>query len=193
MKKISKKLTNFIIKFGSASEKASDIYEYGFQVGLETLSCFLFCFIIAAYMNFILEFIVFYTIFICLRSYAGGIHMNTFLRCFTFSVIVQTIVLLSNKFYCFPLNISWIIITVGSALIILIAPVGNINRELDAEEKSKFRKVTLKLVVIIIMITWICNVINLVQYVSLIAMTILTVLFSQYCGLIKYKIETLLV
>lgn len=51
MKYFSEKLTSYIVKSGAVPEESYEIYQYGFQIGLEMLSCLLACFGIG-YRNF---------------------------------------------------------------------------------------------------------------------------------------------
>ena len=81
MKCLSEKLTDYIIKTGVVSEESYAIYQYGFQIGIEMLSCFLVCFGIAIYLHMIPEFLVFTGSFMLLRTYTGGLHLNSFTRC----------------------------------------------------------------------------------------------------------------
>ena len=82
MKRLSEKLTAYVINAGVVSEELYAVYQYGFQIGLEMLCCFAFCLGIAIYLHMILQFIVFTGIFMLLRTYAGGIHLNSFGACF---------------------------------------------------------------------------------------------------------------
>lgn len=53
MKYFSEKLTGYIVKSGVVPEESYAIYQYGFQIGLEMLSCLLVCFGIAVYLHMI--------------------------------------------------------------------------------------------------------------------------------------------
>ncbi|MFQ8655471.1 MAG: accessory gene regulator ArgB-like protein [Mediterraneibacter gnavus] len=189
MKCLSERLTDYVIKTGVVSEESYAIYQYGFQIGIEMLSCFLVCFGIAIYLRMIPEFLVFTGSFMLLRTYAGGVHLNSFTRCFICSVFVQTLVLLISKQCTILLPIAWVIILCGSILVCGLAPVENINRELDKEEKAHCKKVTVKILSGIIAFTLICTLCGMDNMVSLISMIILVVLISQYIGIEKYKIE----
>lgn len=189
MKCLSEKLTDYVIKTGVISEESYVIYQYGFQIGIEMLSCFLVCLGIGIYLRMIPEFLVFTGSFILLRTYAGGLHLNSFTRCFICSVFVQTLVLLISKQYTILLPIAWVIILGGSILIWRIAPVENINRELDIDEKVHCKRVTVKVLSGIIAFVLVCTLLGMDNMVSLISVTILIVLISQYIGIEKYKIE----
>lgn len=189
MKYLSKKITDYIMKADVISKESYDIYQYGFQLGLEILSYFIVTFGIGLYLHMIPEFIVFMSIFMLLRTYIGGVHLDTFAGCFVCSVTVQTSVLLIEKHYTFILPIAWLIIVSGSILILIAAPVENINRELDMDEKRHCKKVSIKIVISIVLFAASCTLAGGNDMVSLTASTILVVLISQYLGIVKYKVE----
>ena len=189
MERLSEKLTDYIIKTGVVSDESYAIYQYGFQIGIEMLSCFLVCLGIAIYLRMIPEFLVFTGSFMLLRTYAGGLHLNSFTRCFICSVFVQTLVLLISKQCTILLPIAWVIIFCGSILIWENAPVETVNRELDTDEKAHCKKVTVKVLSGIMAFALACMLCGMDNMVSLIAVTILVVLISQYIGMEKYKIE----
>ena len=137
----------------------------------------------------ILEFVVFTIIFMLLRTYAGGIHLNSFVGCFICSVTVQTMILLINRQYTLICPVSCFIIFGGALLILKVAPVENINRELELDEKKHCKKVTMKVLICIIIFSAGCTFGRMSDMVSLIALTILQVLISQYMGIVKYKFE----
>lgn len=136
MKYLSEKLTDYIVKSGVISEELYAVYQYGFQIGLEILSCFLVCFGISLYLHMIPQFLVFTGAFMLLRTYAGGVHLNSYSGCFICSTVVHTTILLVNSHYMIALPIAWGSVLISGALILKNAPVENINRELDADEKN---------------------------------------------------------
>lgn len=56
------------------------------------------------------EFAIFTGIFMLLRTYAGGVHLNSFGSCFICSVTVQTMAMYFNSKYKFTVGIAWILI-----------------------------------------------------------------------------------
>lgn len=189
MKYISEKLTRYIIKTGVVSEESYAVYQYGFQIGFEMLCCFIVCLGIALYMHMIPDFVLFTVIFILLRTYAGGVHMNSFAACLACSALVQTFVLLVNAKYEVPIMYGWIVIILSSVLLIKLAPVENINRELDNDEKKHCKKITIKIIIGVIIFAGCCTLGDITKAVQLVALTILTVFISQCIGIIKYNIE----
>ena len=186
---ISKKITEYVIKSGVVSKELYAVYQYGFQIGLEMLVCFSVCLLIAIYLQIIPEFLLITGIFILLRTYAGGVHLDSFGACFICSVIVQTATLLIGIKYPMPIKCAWFIIALNSILIYKFSPVESISRELDKEEKKHCKKVTLKIIIGILIIAGCCTIISGYKIIFLIAITMSIVLFSQCLGIIKFKLS----
>lgn len=133
--------------------------------------------------------IVFTGIFMLLRTYAGGVHLNSFGTCYVCSVAVQTLVMYFNNKYKFTVSIAWILILMSAILILKAAPVESINRELDNTEKEHCQKVTMKILMGVIAFAICCTVGLIQDMLSLISLTTFIILISQYVGILKYKIE----
>ena len=189
MEWLSEKFTKYVIKAGAVPEELYAIYQYGFQIGLEMFCCFITCLIMAIYLHMILEFIVFTTVFMLLRTYAGGIHLNSFWSCYLCSVVIQTAVLIISSIYLLPTSLAWIFIVTSSALILKYTPVETINKELDNNEKLHCRKITKRIMATIILFTGGCTLSGIHEMASFIAWILVMVWISQYIGLIKFKIE----
>lgn len=182
-------MTDYIIKTGVVDDECYDVYQYGFQVGLEMLSCIVVCCGISMYLHMVPEFIVFILVFMLLRTYAGGMHLNSFWSCFLCSVTTQTAVLLFSREYMFSFHVSWAVILSGTFLILKAAPVESVNRELEDDEKRHCKKITRNGLISIILFSVGCTLGGMRDIVSLISLAILQVLFSQYMGIVKYKFE----
>ena len=189
MKFLSEKMTDYVVKEGVISEESYSVYQYGFQIGLEMLSCFLICFCVSVWLYMISDFIVFTGVFMLLRTYSGGLHLNSYLECFICSIAVQSIILLIDSHDRIALLIASGIILISTALILKNAPVENVNRKLDTDEKRHCKNVTMKVLVGILIFSIGSTVARLDNIVSLISLTMLAVLISQYLGMIKYNIE----
>lgn len=112
MRRLSEKLTEYVIKTGTVSSESYDIYQYGFQIGLEMLCCFVTCLSIAIYMHMIPEFAIFTGIFMLLRTYAGGVHLNSFGSCLELKVEKQIV----QYHNCIVLHKSWIALLIFCCL-----------------------------------------------------------------------------
>ena len=163
--------------------------DQNYSYSQEDLICLFVCMSIAIYLHTIPEFLVSTGVFMFLRTYAGGVHLNSFKACFTCSVAVQVMILQINNKYPLGLFVAWGIILVSSICIWKLSPVENINHELEREEKEHCRKVTGKILGVILIAAGCCTTLGMKKYISLIALTALTVFISQCIGIIKYKVE----
>lgn len=72
MKQLSEKLTQFVIDSGAISKESYAVYQYGFQIGLEMLTCLAVCSGIAVYLHMIPEFIALTVFFYVAAEFCWG-------------------------------------------------------------------------------------------------------------------------
>lgn len=190
MEKLSSVLTDYILKSNAIQKESYDIYKYGFQTGMELLTCMLISFFISFQLNMVVENIVFLGIFILLRSYAGGLHLENFISCFLCSSIVQTGVLVVAKYFQMPIYVSVLIILIMLPIIKLLEPVNNINRPLDAKEQQYFSGKLKLILEAIAILTILLSILRFTYYLSLIAITIMVDIISIISGKWKYQKDT---
>lgn len=140
MERLSHGLTGYLINKHTISEDDYNIYQYGFQMGLEILISTVVSFSMALCLNMVLECILFFAVFIPLRSYAGGVHMSKYWKCLICSITVLLSTLLIVRFGDVNYNISLGGIIISLVLIKIQSPIGDISRKLDPEEISYFSK-----------------------------------------------------
>lgn len=185
MEKVTKALTDYVIRTGMVEQEDRTIYEYGFTITIEVGIFTLFCLFIALYLHMFVEAILFFLIFAPLRSYAGGLHLEKYHSCFVLSCLTFSGVLLIVKHIQVPIWISTITLFVLEMITYILYPVENINRKVDKEENRYFRK-KLKLYLLIdIVIAVICIILNSSKELFLIADTFLVVVITMLIG--KYK------
>lgn len=76
MNGIARILTDYVIYKGMVKEEERSIYEYGFVVAMETGLSLIIIFFVAGILHMVVEGILFFIVFIPLRSYAGGLHLE---------------------------------------------------------------------------------------------------------------------
>ena len=140
MGKIAERLADYIIQKGTIKEEEREIYEYGFSIAIEVLLCVITCFSISMMLHTFVEGILFFVIFIPLRSYAGGLHLSSYWSCFSLSCLTFFIIMLLGKYLTLPIYIALITFFVLEIVIYNLYPVENVNREIDADEDNEFRK-----------------------------------------------------
>lgn len=78
------------------SEKL-DIYIYGFEVMISSISGFAIALVLGLAFSQLLECILFLIIFVSLRSFCGGYHADTYLKCNIIFAVTITLVMLILK------------------------------------------------------------------------------------------------
>lgn len=139
---ISKRLTDYILKKGVIEEKDYDIYNYGFVCFFEVMLSTVTSIIIALFLGMLRPCLFFFLIFIPMRSYGGGLHLNSYFACYIASCLILTISLLAIKYVTLPLFVSFLIYIASAAFIFLIGPVDHPNRSVNAYENDIFKKKT---------------------------------------------------
>lgn len=120
-----------------------ELYVYGFNQGLNILLNLITTLIVGLLFHNVLELAIFIAAYIPLRSFAGGYHAKTPVRCYIFSIIMILMFSLVMKHVHFTILICSIVIVVSSAVILCIAPVEDKNKPLDEREQNVYRKKSL--------------------------------------------------
>ena len=125
---------------GMIEESDREMYEYAFQITAEAGLFVLFCFLMALHMHMLVDGLLFFIIFVPLRSYAGGLHMDTFKACFLLSCLAFSGVLLLARYIEIPGCFSFLVLLSLEFTIYWLYPVENKNREVDREENAWFKR-----------------------------------------------------
>lgn len=187
MDRIAKKLTNYIIKKGMIGENERILYEYGFVLALESGLSLLICFGIACTINMAVEGILFFIIFIPLRSYAGGLHLEHCCSCLILSCLTFSIILLFAAYVECPLNLLVLLFGVMLLGVYVLYPVENINRRVEKVENDFFKK-RLKLFLLLdFFLGSTCWIFKLEKYLMVITTTFFMVVITMFLGKYKYN------
>lgn len=148
MGKIAKKLSEYIINNGNADPDNYEIYEYGFILALENGISVIVGLFLAVLLEKTIEGIIFFAIFIPIRSYAGGLHFDRFIVCFVCSIITFLFCILFIDYVYLSSEAMILILFFGEILVYYLYPVENINRVVDEKENDYF-KIKLKFYLLI--------------------------------------------
>ena len=187
MDKLAGKLTDYIVNKGMIDEADYDTYKYGFLVAVEKAMFGICCLIFALILGMVIEGILFFTIFIPLRSYAGGLHFEKYGSCFIMSCLIFLAALLTVKFFHIP---TYILLPLSILLIFAIYflyPVENPNRPVDSDEDEYFRKRLKRYIAIDLFIIIILLITKRVDYLLLVVITLLMIMVTMVTGKIKTR------
>lgn len=139
------KLITQMIEWGIISEEEIDIYQFGLDVLFLKLFHYISYLLIAIFCGRLVDFIVFFLAYLCLRKNAGGYHSETKWGCYIWSCLTVIVVVLIMKYVTMHNDLiimSSVYFIIADFVIILFAPLENRNRGLDKEERMHFRKRT---------------------------------------------------
>lgn len=146
MEKISVRLTKLLLKKNYIKESDRHIYQYGIQMMLETGFSFITSVIICCLWGKIIEGILFFAVFIPLRSFLGGFHLKSYGACYLFSCFTF-ILILGLSCMAPPAYVSWFILCLSQAEIIRGAHKEKLRNE---EGKHFYPKICLIALFIVI-------------------------------------------
>lgn len=91
----------------------------------------------------VLEIAVFMVSYIPLRTFVGGYHAKTPLRCYFFSVVKLIIVSVGIKCFSPPDLVYVIAFLAGLFIMVILSPIEDKNKPLDETEKKVYKGVPL--------------------------------------------------
>lgn len=188
MKKIANYLTDYICKKGIIKEEDYSIYNYGFQSGLELSFCLCICFIIAVIMGAFYEGFILWGIFLCVRSYAGGVHLKKYRYCLICSCIVYSALLKLNSWKTLNGNVSLCLCFLCTFAIVTCA--GMHTNIIDKHEQNYFRSKLIKRLAIIILTSVVFYIYKCTIELSMISYSLCAIAISVIIQCINaYKIH----
>lgn len=139
------KIMDFIIHNRKIDDEEAEIVRYGLEVAVLKITFFAAALVVSLLMNSFWQFIIFISLFSLLRSYAGGYHAQTRIRCFVQSMLLIIVAIMiinisqKNTYIIVPLSV---VALAASIIIWQIAPVDSKNKRLDFDEKAIMRRKT---------------------------------------------------
>lgn len=144
--KLSSLISSKFVEHNIISKSVKDVYRYGIEITISSIIGFVITCLIGLLFRMLMQTMLFYVIFILLRSMTGGYHAKTYLKCnFMFSIITLFIVTFSKAAY--EMQISFGILTLlflpSIAIFIWIAPVENVNKPIKAEKRVYWKSISI--------------------------------------------------
>ncbi|MDO5559844.1 MAG: accessory gene regulator B family protein [Oscillospiraceae bacterium] len=145
MKKFLDRLLESMSEYGIVNDEDSyDIVRYGAEMFIMKIIFLLATILVGIITHSLMEITIFMIVFQPLRTYGGGYHSKTKMRCFISSVLLMFLVVFSGK--VMPEKILPVLsvasVLIGGTVIFFLAPIGTPNKPLDEVEKIVYRKRT---------------------------------------------------
>lgn len=136
------RLSNYLVDQNVVVAKDREIYEYGLEFMIATLTHVITSILIGIYFNMLFECVLFLVTYMPLRSYAGGMHASTHGKCYCISCIALVGLLLFLKVLQPAHYFIYILVGLPIAFLVIFffAPVEDQNKPLDDLEIQHYRK-----------------------------------------------------
>ncbi len=127
---VSDKVIESLIATGVVPLEDKALYQYGLEQGVFMIINALSAILIGFILGMLWQSVVFMLSYIPIRSYAGGYHASTQLKCYWLSNAVIFIVLMGVKLIPWNFSIILIISLCAAMIIFWLAPVEDLNKPL---------------------------------------------------------------
>ena len=187
----AKHVTDWLVQGGGIAEKDREVYEFGLDNFFSTLVNFIIIVCLGLLLGIVVESIVFYITYFALRVYAGGYHADKPATCFFISIIIIIPCLLAIRFqqvWNIP-DVSFALLVGAIAVLVLIVPVENKNKMLDALEKVVYRRRLLRNLAIATVAMIILFALSFHKYSAAVLCGILLSMLIAVAGKIKLFLE----
>lgn len=140
LEKLSHKIGDDLVRSGVVKEEDAEVYIYGINQILAYVLNASSSLIIGLIFGVTFEIIIFMAAYIPLRSFAGGYHAKTPLRCYIFSVIMLIVVSIGLKYLSVSEWVYYAVLLVSVLGILVLSPVEDRNKPLDEMEHKVYKK-----------------------------------------------------
>lgn len=140
--RLSGKIGNNLIQSSVIKEEDAEIYIYGINQILVSVLNVSSALIIGLIFGVFFEIAVFMAAYIPLRSFAGGYHAKTPLRCYVFSVMMLIVVSIGLKYLHIAEWIYYAVLAAATLVVLVLSPVEDRNKPLDDIEHKIYKRRT---------------------------------------------------
>lgn len=185
--RLSHRVGNNLVRSGIVKEEDAEIYIYGINQIFVSVLNVSSALIIGLILGMFLESVVLMVAYIPLRSFAGGYHAKTPVRCYFASLFLIFAVLLFCKYVPYNLFLHGGMMIVSSLVIIFLCPVQDNNKPLDDCEHRKYKKISI-IILLIEFLAWAVTIFTLHIYCYIIPIVLFVNSIMIVFGKIKNKL-----
>lgn len=138
--RLSRKIVNNLTQSDIVKAEDAEIYIYGINQILMYAINISSALIIGLIFGKFFEAAVFIAAYCSLRSFAGGYHAKTPLKCYFFSIIMLIIVLVGIKYLYLTEWMYYTVLLAAALVVIVLSPVEDRNKPLDEIEHRVYKK-----------------------------------------------------
>ena len=150
---IADRMTQMLVTSSLIEEGDRELYSYGFFMLISRICFFFVTAVTGLLMGIPVESVLFYMVFMLLRTYAGGVHAKTEIAC----SVLTTLALIASVIGIKQLEslgnslIPLLMLGIGSLCLLLFSPLDTMEKQLDEPDKRKYRAICVAIVLLCIM------------------------------------------
>lgn len=161
--KISNRMTQVLIEAGVILDTENELYNYGIFMIISYAVFLVVSLSFGIILKIPLSSVHFYLVFCLIRSFAGGIHAESEIKCdiITTGLILICEVLIKLFIDYSLVGIAYIAQIVSSACLCVIKPVASSQKEISDQERILFHKKVFVLMISALIVSTICFIIGI--------------------------------
>lgn len=183
--KVSATIAQSLADSGKVEREDLALCQYGVKQIFTILLNLLTTIVIGCLFGMVLESILFTVSYIPLRSYAGGFHAKTSVRCYVYSIVMIMAVLVILRFFPEQTLYYDVAFLTAGILLLAFAPVEDQNKPLDDLEKKVYRRRTIAIWMIESILIIVLYVLGLKQVWHCLVLSMLALSLLLVAGTIK--------
>lgn len=149
-----------LIELSVIEEGDAELYSYGFFIVISRLFFFLVTISAGFLAGIPIESILFYVVFMTLRSYAGGVHARTEKSCTvltTFALTASVLLVKQLKIHTAGF-VPLLMLGIGSLCIVLFSPLDSREKPLEHYEKKRYKTICIAILTLylgVVLVAWV--------------------------------------
>lgn len=185
--KLSQRIGDDLVRSNVIEAEDAEIYIYGINQILVSVLNVSSALIIGLIFGTLLEIAVFMAAYIPLRSFAGGYHAKTPLRCYIFSVIMLIIVSIGLKYLHIEMWGYYAVLLAAVLIVFVLSPIEDKNKPLDDLEYKVYKKRAIIIAVIELVISVLFKLTGLDNLFIAVVYSFAVLGFMLVAGMVKNK------
>lgn len=153
--RLAERIVENLIAASVVEKVDRELYVYGFFLLITRFFFFLVTVIFGCLLGIPLESVIFYIVFILLRSYAGGVHAKTEMACTLWTTLALGVTVATIKALAVSDEKAFLLLALSNLSIMLFSPLDTAEKPLDPGEIRRYRKICYFLLIV-------CNIVAIV-------------------------------
>lgn len=183
--KLSRWIGENLVRSDVVKAEDAEIYIYGINQILVSVVNVLSALIIGLIFGMFFEIAVFMAAYIPLRSFAGGFHAKTPLRCYIFSIIMLIVVSIGLRYLSMAIWVYYAVLAVAFIIVLVLSPVEDKNKPLDDLEYKVYKKRAIIIAAIELVVSIVLKLIGMDRLFIAVAYSFAVLGFMLIAGVVK--------